>query len=157
MCATEAQPRWRSGRYRPAGGFSLVELIFFIVVVSIGLAGVLRVMNVGVAASADPLLRKQAAALAESILQEVLQKAYVDPDPLVSTGESTRETFDDVDDYNGRSKAVFTDLPVAAFAGYTITIVVAPATLGSLAAKRVVVTVARGAESVSLAGYRSSY
>ena len=156
MCATEARPRWRSARRRLAGGFSLVELIFFIVVVSIGLAGVLRVMDVGVAASADPLLRKQAAALAESILQEVLQKAYVDPDPLVSSGESTRETFDDVDDYNGRSNATFTDLP-AGLKGYTITIVVAPATLAKLAAKRVAVTVARGAESVSLAGYRSSY
>lgn len=137
-------------------GFTLIELIFFIVVVSVGLAGVLQVMNVGVAASADPLVRKQAAALAESILQEVLQKAYTDPDPAVTTGESTRATFDDVDDYNGRSNATFTDLP-ASLSGYTIAIAVAPSTLGSVAAKRVTVTVSRGAESISLVGYRTAY
>ena len=139
-----------------ADGFTLIELIFFIVVVSVGLAGVLQVMNVGVAASADPLVRKQAAALAESILQEVLQKAYVDPDPALTSGESTRDTFDDVDDYNGRTNATFTDLPPG-LASYTIAIVVAPATLGALAAKRVTVTVSRGVESVSIVGFRTSY
>ena len=150
MCTTRRLP---SGAAR---GFTLIELIFFIVVVSVGLAGVLKVMNVGVASSADPLVRKQAAALAESILQEVLQKAYTDPDPAVTTGESTRATFDDVDDYNGRSNATFTDLP-ASLSGYTIAIVVAPSTLGAVAAKRVTVTVSRGAESISLVGYRTSY
>ena len=139
-----------------ARGFSLIELIFFIVVVSVALAGVLQVMQVTTRASADPLVRKQALALAESILQEVLQKAYTDPDPLVSSGESTRATFDDVDDYNGRSNAIFTDLP-AGLSAYAISIAVTPATLGALAAKRVTVTVARGAESIALSGYRSAY
>lgn len=142
-----------SRRYR---GFSLIELIFFIVIVSVALAGVLQVMQVTSKASADPMVRKQALALAESILQEVLQKAYADPDPLVSTGESTRETFDDVDDYNGRSNATFTDLP-AGLSAYTIAIAVAPATLGTLAVKRVTVTVTRGAESITLQGYRGAF
>jgi len=142
---------------RPAQrGFSLIELIFFIVVVSVALAGVLQVMQVTTRASADPLVRKQALALAESILQEALQKAYTDPDPLVTTGESTRATFDDVDDYNGRSNAAFTDLPPG-LSAYVISIVVAPATLGSLAVKRVTVSVTRGQESMSLSGYRSAY
>lgn len=153
MCATEASAQ---AAPRAARGFSLIELIFLIVVVSVGLAGVLRVFNVGVAASADPLVRKQAVALAESLLQEVLQKPYADPDPGVSSGESTRATFDDVDDYNGRGNASFSDLP-AALAGYTITIAVTPTALGGVPAKRVAVTVARGAESVTLAGFRTSY
>lgn len=142
-------------RRRPRG-FTLVELIFFIVVVSVALAGVLQVMQVTSRASADPLVRKQALALAESILQEVLQKSYTDPDPLVTTGESSRATFDDVDDYNGRSNATFADLP-ASLSAYAIAIVVAPATLGALAVKRVTVTVTRGTESISLSGYRSAY
>jgi MSHA pilin protein MshD len=137
-------------------GFSLIELIFFIVIVSVGLAGVLQVMQVTTAASADPIVRKQALALAESVLQEVLQKAYTDPDPAVSTGETTRETFDDVDDYNGRTNSSFTDLP-AGLSAYTIGIVVAPATLGALAVKRVSVTVSRGSESITLHGYRGAY
>lgn len=141
---------------RAAFGFSLIELIFFIVIVSVALAGVLQVMQVTSRASADPVVRKQALALAESVLQEVLQKAYTDPDPLVSTGETTRDTFDDVDDYDGRTQASFTDLP-AGLSAYAITIVVAPATLGTLAMKRVTVTVARGAESITLQGYRGDY
>jgi MSHA pilin protein MshD len=139
-----------------ARGFSLVELIFFIVVVSVALVGVLRVMDVSVKSSADPLVRKQALALAESVLQEVLQKAYTDPDPLVTTGESTRDTFDDVDDYNGRSNSTFTDLP-ASLSSYVITIAVTTTTLGSIAAKKVTVTVTRGAEAIALSGYRTSY
>ena len=62
-----------------ARGFSLIELIFFIVIVSVGLAGVLQVLQVTTGASADPMVRKQALALAESVLQEVVQKAYTDP------------------------------------------------------------------------------
>lgn len=155
MCTTE-RPVWRRPACTGQRGFSLIELIFFIVVVSVGLAGVLRVLNVGVAASADPMVRKQAIALAESILQEVLQKAYADPDPGVSSGESTRDTFDDVDDYNGRGNATFADLP-AALSSYTISVSVSAATLGAVPAKRVAVTVARGAESVTLAGWRTSY
>lgn len=139
-----------------SAGFSLIELIFFIVIVSVALAGVLQVMQTTTRASGDPMVRKQALALAESVLQEVLQKAYTDPDPLVSTGESSRDTFDDVDDYNGRTQTSFTDLP-AALAGYTIAIAVAPATLGTLAMKRVTVTVTRGAESITLQGYRGNF
>lgn len=141
---------------RTVRGFSLIELIFFIVIVSVALAGVLQVMQLTTRASADPIVRKQALALAESVLQEVLQKAYTDPDPLVSTGETSRDTFDDVDDYNGRTQATFTDLP-AGLSGYAIAIVVAPATLGTLAVKRVTVTVTRGAESIALQGYRGDY
>ena len=138
----------------PPRGFSLIELIFFIVVVSVGLVGILKVMDVSVGSSADPLVRKQAAALAESVLQEVLQKAYTDPD--VTSGETTRETFDDVDDYNGRSNATFTDLP-ASMSGYVIGIAVTASTLGSVAAKRVAVTVTYGSDVITLVGYRTAY
>jgi MSHA pilin protein MshD len=63
-------------------GFSLVELIVFIVVVGIAVAGVLAVYNVAVRASADPLIRKQLVAVAEALLEEVsLQPfTYCDPD-----------------------------------------------------------------------------
>jgi len=147
---------------RPGGtdirsrGFSLIELVFFIVVVSIGLVGILKVMDVSVAGSADPQVRKQAIALAESILGEVLQKPYTDPDPAQTSGESTRATFDDVDDYNGRGNATFTDLP-AGLSTYVISIAVTSTTLGSVPAKRVAVTVTHGAEAITLNGYRTSY
>jgi MSHA pilin protein MshD len=52
-------------------GISLIELIMFIVIVSVGVAGILVVMNQVMRDSADPLLRKQALAIAESMLEEI--------------------------------------------------------------------------------------
>jgi len=142
----------RAGRQ---AGFTLVELVIFIVIVAVGVAGILLVMNTVVASSADPLVRKQALALAESILEEVLQKEYADPDG--TSDETTRATFDDVDDYNGKSNSTFTDLP-AALSSYAITIVVdEPAPLNGVTMKRVRVTVSKNAESIALTGYRGNY
>ena len=137
------------------GGFTLIELIIFIVVVGAGLAGILSVMNTVVKSSADPMVRKQAVALADSILEEILLKAYADPDGV--SGETTRATMDDVADYNGKSNALFTDLP-ASLAPYVIGIAVVDdaATLG-IAAKKVTVTVTRGGDSISMTGYRTNY
>ena len=66
----------------PSEGVSLVELIVFIVVVSVGVAGVLLALNMSTRASADPLLQKQALAIAEAILEEVQVRplTYCDPD-----------------------------------------------------------------------------
>ena len=154
MCTDTLSMFDGAGRSRPPRGFTLVELIFFIVVVSVGLAGILKVMDVTVKSSADPLVRKQSIALAESILQEVLQKAYTDPDGV--TGESTRATFDDVDDYNGRGTSTFTDLPPE-LSAYAISISVTPTTLGSLPAKKVAVTVTNGGDAITMTGYRANY
>lgn len=64
------------------GGVSLVELILFIVVVSIAVAGVLLVMNKVTAHSADALVHKQSLAIAESLLEEVelMPFTFCDPD-----------------------------------------------------------------------------
>lgn len=72
-------------------GLSLIELIIFIVVVSIGLAGVLMAINTAVARSADPMVRKQALAAAESLLEEILLQpfTYCNPaDTAASTAAS---------------------------------------------------------------------
>ena len=69
-------------RQRPQRGFTLIELIIFIVVVAAGLAGILSVMNTVVKSSADPMIRKQTIAIAESLLEEILLKEYCDPDSL---------------------------------------------------------------------------
>ena len=63
-------------------GISLVELIVFIVIVSVALTGILLVMNVVTRGSADPLIRKQALAIAESLLEEVelMPFTFCDPD-----------------------------------------------------------------------------
>lgn len=146
MCMTERRPQ----------GFTLIELLIFIVVVSAGLAGILSVMNSVVKSSADPLVRKQAMALADSILEEVLLKSFADPDGT-NTGETGRTDWDNVDDFNGRSNVDFTPLPIE-LASYVIGItVVDDATTLGLAAKKVTVTITHGADVLSMTGYRTNY
>lgn len=79
-------------RHCRARGASLVELIMFIVVIGAGLVGILAVMNLNTAASADPLVQKQALAIGEAYLEEVLSApfTYCDPDDAnAATAEST--------------------------------------------------------------------
>jgi MSHA pilin protein MshD len=135
-------------------GFTLIEVIIFIVVVGAGLAGILSVSTNVVKSSADPMVRKQAMALADSILEETLQKAYQDPDG--ASGETTRATMDDVDDYNGKDQTLFVDWP-STLSTYTVAIAVAPTTLGAIAAKKVTVTVTGGSNQVVITGYRTNY
>jgi MSHA pilin protein MshD len=73
MCITER---------RRARGVTLLELIVFIVVVSIAVVGVLTALNLSNSASTDPMIQKQALAIAEALLEEVqLQPfTYCDPD-----------------------------------------------------------------------------
>lgn len=62
-------------------GISLIELIMFIVIVSVALAGILLVMNVTTKSSADPLVHKQALAIAESLLEEAELMPFTICDP----------------------------------------------------------------------------
>jgi len=62
-------------------GVTLVELIVFIVIVSVGVIGLLSVTGVLVRHSADPMLRKQQMAIAEALLSEVLSQPFTFCDP----------------------------------------------------------------------------
>ncbi len=73
-------------------GISLVELVVFIAIISVGLAGILGVMSFTTRASADPLAQKQALAIAEAYLEEALAMpfTYCDPDDVnAATAQST--------------------------------------------------------------------
>ena len=67
-------------------GISLIELIMFIVIVSVALAGILLVMNVTTKGSADPLIHKQAIAAAESLLEEIQLQDFSPPSGVASAG-----------------------------------------------------------------------
>jgi MSHA pilin protein MshD len=71
----------QSSILNPQKGISLIELIMFIVIVSVALAGILLVMNVVTKNSADPLIHKQAMAIAESLIEEVELMPFTICDP----------------------------------------------------------------------------
>ena len=62
-------------------GVSLIELVMFIVIVSVGIVGILSVMNITTQASADPMLRKQTLSIAESLLEEIQLQPFTFCDP----------------------------------------------------------------------------
>jgi len=66
---------------RPRGA-TLIELIMFIVVVGAAVTGVLGAINYATRASVDPMIQKQALAIAEAVLEEVqlMPFTYCDPD-----------------------------------------------------------------------------
>ena len=72
-------------------GVTLIELVVFIVVVSLALAGVLKALEIVTRSSSDPLVRKQALAIAESLLLEIEQQPFTlcDPDDANATAATT--------------------------------------------------------------------
>ncbi len=100
-CPAYAAFAARTSGPRPARarGLTLIELVIFIAVVGIAVAGVLAVYSRAVQSSADPLVRKQAMAIGEALLSEVLAQpfSYCDPQdaandpvaPPVSTAACT--------------------------------------------------------------------
>jgi MSHA pilin protein MshD len=71
-------------------GVTLVELIVFIVIVSTAVAGVLMTLDISNRSSADPMIQKQALAVAEALLEEVqLQPfTYCDPDDMPAAADA---------------------------------------------------------------------
>ena len=63
-------------------GLTLVELVISIAVIGVGVAGILLTLNVTSRNSADPLLQKQALAIAEALLEEIelMPVTFCDPD-----------------------------------------------------------------------------
>ena len=62
-------------------GVTLIELVVFIVIVGVALAGLFAAFNTITAASADPQVRKQVLAIAESLMDEVQLKPFTICDP----------------------------------------------------------------------------
>lgn len=141
-------------------GFTLIELVIFIVVVGIGVAGVLSVFTNSVKSSADPMVRKQALAIAESLLEEIVQKEYANPTGGYSG--ASRTSFDDVDDYNNYTSASIVDGAGNSIGGltqYSISpaVAVTATTLNGAAVKKIVVSVTGPQGVISLTGYRGNY
>ncbi len=158
-------------------GISLIELVIFMVIVGVALAGIVSAINYNVQHSADAVVKKQALAIAESMLEEVILQNFSNPVAGFTPSASPppiaeRNQFDDVGDYNGyTSSGVYSidnlTTPVVGLNSYTVNVSVVPSDLGPVvglitsasgAALRIRVTVTGPLNTtVLLDGYRTNY
>lgn len=142
---------------RRAQGLTLIELLLFVMVVGIALAAMLRVFVTATVASADPVIRRQQLAIAESLLREVQLMPFTWCDPTDANveaatsaaactlaeamGPESGETrygptyFNNVNDYAGFSMSGIRDLTntaVSGLSGYSAGVAVAAAALDSI-------------------------
>jgi MSHA pilin protein MshD len=130
-------------------GLSLIELVIFIAIVSVALAGILAVLTQNTRTSADPLPRKQALAIAEALLEEVELARFTYCDPIDANAQTAANPaacasspesvgpeggnsrpFDNVNDYVaafGSAQAYTTDVTGASLpTGYAATVTIQP-------------------------------
>jgi MSHA pilin protein MshD len=157
----------RGGKLGRQRGISLIELIMFILIISIAVAGILLVMNRVSGQSADTLMRKQALAIAESVLEEVELQDFGTPaggfaGPFTL---ANRASFDTVTNYAGfNTNGIYspsTGAAIANLAAYSLVVTVANSALGTIpAASSMLITVTVTdpiGNRVQLSGYRTNY
>ncbi|CAK0758593.1 MSHA pilin protein MshD [Gammaproteobacteria bacterium] len=151
-----------------AKGMTLIELIMAIIIISAGVIGILSVLSFTAKSSADPIRYKQAMAMAEAIMEEVMAKELVNPvGGFVETSPQTcagRLFYDDLNDYDcfdgsSSTKFIRSDITLAGTSSpllnYTATVTVSVVTVSAIPMSRVSVTVTSGNVTVSLNGYRA--
>jgi MSHA pilin protein MshD len=170
--------------FRPAQGFTLIELIVFIMIVSVAVAGVLSVLTVAAKSSSDPLRVKQANIIAQNLLDEVLSHPLRDcassnfrpqacpgrppvilalpPQAASSTKVMQRLSF--VEDYDGLSMSAIKAADgrnIAGLENYSATVTVTPDgntfSVPNDDAMRINVLVRYSGGRASLTGYRFRY
>ncbi len=147
-------------------GFTLIELILFIVVVGVATAGLFAAINSSTVNNVNPLFQIRALELAQAQMDEIIGKRYDDKSPnggfppcdsgevgAVSCDSSDgRGDLGDIDDYHG-----FNTVP-AAYGGFTMNVTVAGVTLDGRPTKLITVTVDSAAsEPVILSAYRGNF
>jgi MSHA pilin protein MshD len=148
-------------------GITLIELIIFMVIVGIAMAGIVSAINFNVQHSADPVVKKQALAIAESMLEEVTLQNFSDPDGLPNIVEASRDLYDDINDYdnysrNGISSINAPSTTITGLEGYNVSVKIDSAVnlngIGGGKVKRITVTVTGPLNTtVLLEGYRTDY
>ncbi len=153
-----------------AKGFSLIEIIITIVILSISTTAILGAYNTIVRGSADPMLIQQSVSIAQAYMEEITLLNYDDPnDGGASSGTGSEGTegadrtlFDDVDDYNSLTETAIEDTqgnPVTSLSNFSVAVVVAAeSTLNNATVKKITVTISHPAISdFQLIGFKSYY
>ncbi|MFT5051541.1 MAG: MSHA pilin protein MshD [Chlamydiales bacterium] len=140
-------------------GISLIESVMAIVVLGIAIPPLMSMFTVVARHSVDQTFQDLAIIYADGLMEEIVSKAFEDPDGSAGsfgTEEGSRSAYDDIDDYDGLSNSPpkqLDDTDLDEISGFTRTARVenvtdtdpdtaTPAGDGSTDLKRVTVTVA---------------
>jgi len=160
-------------------GFTLIELILFIVVVGVATTGLFAAINSSTINNVNPLFQIRSLELAQAQMDEIIGKRYDENSPNggfppcdsgelgalsctsgAAFGEDTGEittpvtstNYDDVDDYSD-----FSTVP-SGYGGYSLNVTVTYKTLEGRTVKLITVTVdSPASEPVTLSAYRGNY
>ena len=91
-------------------GFTLIEIILFIVVFSIGITGIVLIFTNIIGKSSSPIVREKGIQIAQSVMEEIFSKKFDEKTPNgggtvtnptlgPDLGETSISLYDDVDDY----------------------------------------------------------
>jgi MSHA pilin protein MshD len=175
MCAAPDEHLCR--RLPQQRGTTLVEVILFILIVSIALTAVVNALSVAVRQSADPLIQRQTLGIAESLIQEIDNQPYAQKDPYNPTGPDDAigpevgETragsplpFDNPNDYSGYSESgiVAPDgTSVAGLGTYSASVIATQQAMGNVPASDglllVVTATGPDGQAVTLTSFRARY
>jgi MSHA pilin protein MshD len=148
-------------------GFTLVELIIAIVIISVALTGTMLAISLTSKYSADPMTNRQASAIAQAYLDEILTQAFPTSFPCGTPPSGGRSTYTNICDYQGLSNTGAQDQygnPISGLGSYNVAVNIdgTTAALGTLTpgtqVVRVDVTVTRNLmPTLIISGYRTNY
>jgi MSHA pilin protein MshD len=147
-------------------GVTLIEVIVFIVVVSVGLGALLIVFNQSVVNSVDPIVRVKALEKGQALMDEILARKFAENSPTggvpacdsaegdACAAISSDAQFDDVGDYHGYTDNSDVRFPVS------VTVQAAGTDLGIAngQARRITLSVGMpGGNSLTLSAYKVNF
>lgn len=155
-----------SHRANGQGGFTLLEVIVFMVVVAIAMGALLAVFNKSVVNSVDPAVRIKALEKAQATLDDILARKFDENTPtggvpacdsatgLPCSGISPDGDFDDVGDYHGYGDNSDPGFPLS------VSVTLAGGDLGLAAGQAKLITVnvtMPGGSTLTLSAYKVNF
>ena len=88
-------------------GFSLIEILVLIVVLSVGSVGIFALLNQVLFQSPNPVAVEQAVWIANAYMEEIVSKPFYDPTTgnMCPGAPASRALYDNVCDYQGLSES----------------------------------------------------
>lgn len=140
-------------------GVTLIELVVSIVIITIAVSGVMSLFIGTSSTSADPMIRAQQLAIAQSYLDEIIMQPYSNDGATPG-----RADYNEIDDYNtgGIFQAVQDQFgrTIVSLSGYSVKVDVTPSGLNGVSnIKKIIVTVRHGGlnTEVPMTAYRADY